>query len=763
MQRLLKQSSKRLSLMFMSLVLSSAVASLPSYAANDCTQGQSKKCQHGEILWDGYGVPHIYGQDIPDVLQGYGYAQMENHAELLLQLVAIARGRAAEYFGPGTNNALVTSDIRIRVNNVPWRSNLWYQTGGQEQQRYLDAFVAGINKYATDHSETISPVFRQVLPVTPQDILGAIQNQIHFSIMLQQSRVSELIAAWTAGTISAANGATVAGNAINGSNGWALAPTRTTSGNAILMGNPHLPWGVNQPIAGLGSFQWFEAHLVTNTLNAHGVTFVGGPFIGIGFNDDLGWTHTNNWLKNADLYELTLVQGGYLWEGRVLPLRQRQDQLKIRLPDGSFQTQTLNVFSSIHGPIVAQKGNKALALRVAGLYSPSIVSQYWDMMRARNFGEFKAANSRLQMPFFNVVYADRHGDIMYLSGGQQPIRSGGQFADWAGILPGDSASALWTDVFQWKDLPKTVNPSSGFVQNCNDPPWTSTFPQTILPQNFPGYIAPQLMALRPQHCALFLMSKQRFSADDVLQGKMSTHMELAARLLPDLIAAAKVSGNAMAIAAANVLETWDGNSDAGSRGAALFERWYRIYTADPTTPKSSTLDFEGGVYPAFRINWSPSQPLTTPQGLADAPSAIPALVLAAQQLQQQFGAIDVPWGAVHRMVLVTHDATFASTIPLVNDAVSGSDIIFGGIRIVWPFPAPDKVHQFSFGGDGYVQLVEFTRAGPKAKTLLTYGNASRLGSSHITDQLKIFSEKGLRPVLRTRDEVEVNAVSHESF
>jgi acyl-homoserine-lactone acylase len=59
-----------------------------------------------------------------------------------------------------------------------------------------------------------------------------------------------------------------------------------------------------------------EANLVIGDpdhplLNASGVTFPGAPVIAIGFNDYLGWTHTVNSIKNADLYELRLVNGGY--------------------------------------------------------------------------------------------------------------------------------------------------------------------------------------------------------------------------------------------------------------------------------------------------------------------------------------------------------------------------------------------------------------------------------------------------------------------
>src|SRR5260370_14763877 len=52
-----------------------------------------------EILWDRYGIPHIFAPDHPSLFYAYGYAQMEAHAELLLRLYAQARGRSAEISG----------------------------------------------------------------------------------------------------------------------------------------------------------------------------------------------------------------------------------------------------------------------------------------------------------------------------------------------------------------------------------------------------------------------------------------------------------------------------------------------------------------------------------------------------------------------------------------------------------------------------------------------------------------------------------------
>jgi acyl-homoserine-lactone acylase len=720
---------------------------------------------HGEILWDNYGIPHVYAADIPSVIRGYGYAQMEAHAETILSNLGRARGRAAEYFGAGSDGAYVQSDIQVRTFGIPGRAKRWLAEGGEVQRSYLEAAAAGMNEYAASHGDTIAPAFRQVLPIVPEDILANFQLTVTFTFQSEQSGVPQLVSAWQSGQIAAPSAAAPH----NGSNGWAVSPRLSADGNAMLVGNPHLPWGNNQPIQGLGLYQWFEANLVVGEaghprLNAEGVSFPGAPFLGIAYSDDVGWTHTNNTIKNADLYELTLTgPDSYLWEGRSRTFHHRSDGIKILQPDGSLVSQTLDVVSSVHGPVITPpRGNKVLALRVAGLNAPSPVAQYWGMITAHDLRQFIQANSALQMPFFNVVYADRGGHIMYLFGGRQPVRSGGSFYDWAGILPGDLASALWTRTLEWDQLPKTIDPPGGFVQNGNDAPWTSTFPPAIHYGDFPAWIAPLEMDLRPQHNASFLLSQPTFTAADLLAGKMSTRMTLADRLAPDLIQAALASGNATAIAAANVLAAWDHSADEGSHGALLFEAWYDTYSSNSAVPKDTSLPLYF-TYPAFRVAYNPADPLHTPQGLQETTIAVQTLIAVATEFQSVYGALDVPWGSVHRTVLVTHDPTLQTVIPLSDDPESGPDDVFGPTRTVWPFPAPDGHSIWHYGGDGYVQLVEFTPEGARAQALLTYGNSSRPGSPHITDQLPLFDAKQLRPVLRTRAEVEAATVSRETY
>src|SRR6516162_6842894 len=327
-----------LTILFRWGLVTGTLAAEANGGANSTEQPHAVKSR-AEILWDEFGIPHIYGPDLRTVVRGYGYAQMENHAELILQNIALARGRSAEYFGPGANNQNVTNDEQAITYGIPKRSEEWIAQSDVLQRRLIDSFVEGVNQYARGHLNSISPAFQRVLPVKATDTLALFQYTIHFNFMTYQSNVAKLIAGWNAAK-PAGQAEDVRDKLRKASNGWALAPAKSTSGNAILIGNTQLGWA-NTPLPGLGIYEWMEANLVIgNTdhpeLNASGVTFIGSPFMGAGYNDYLGWTHTNNPIKNADLYELKLADGGYKFDGRLHPFDVHKFEIKIRQTDGSF-------------------------------------------------------------------------------------------------------------------------------------------------------------------------------------------------------------------------------------------------------------------------------------------------------------------------------------------------------------------------------------------------------------------------------------------
>lgn len=666
-----------------------------------------------EILWDNWGVPHIFARNPNELFYSFGWAQMHSHGNLLLHLYGLARGRAAEYWGPD----FLESDRLVRRLGVPGRAKEWLKEQDPEMQEYLRQFVRGINAYAERHANEIKPENRRVLPVEATDILAHQQRVINFVFM--GGRNIYAAERWQ-------------GNrsfSLFGSNGWAIAPSDATSGHAMLLANPHLPWS--------GLFTWFEAHLAAPGVDGYGATLVGLPILAVAFNQHLGWTHTVNPMDAADLYRLTLKKGGYAWEGGVRPFEVQEEVVKVRQKDGSEAEERLEIRRSIQGPVIAQKNGQALAIRVSGLQQPGILRQYWDMLRASTFAQFQEAEEALQMPFFNTIYADDQGHIFYLFGGRVPLRPKGDWKFWQGVVPGDTAATLWSDTIPYKDLPKVLDPPSGWLQNSNDPPWSCTFPELLRPRDFPAYLAPVRLAFRPQRGIRMLRDGGKISFDQLMLDKLSTRSELADRILEELVREARKRGGQLARDGAEVLEKWDRSTEKESRGAVLFKQWWQ--------------EMNSGRSPVFRTPWSAKRPLQTPSGLADPARAVKALERAARRVKKDYGSLDVAWGDVYRLRVAGQDL-----------AANGGPGSLGIFRVVDFAPdAGSEAHLYhATGGDSFVALVEFSNP-VRARVLLTYGNSSRPGSRHYGDQLKLFAGKQLRAAWLTRRQVEAHLEQKE--
>src|SRR6266540_6238232 len=121
-----------------------------------------------EILWDHYGIPHIFAPDHPSLFYAYGYAQMEAHAELLVRLYAQARGRGAEFYG----DSYLADDRWVRQNGIPERAKVWASQQSPEFAPLLRAFAAGLNAWGVEHKDTLSAPAKAVLPFTMEDVLA---------------------------------------------------------------------------------------------------------------------------------------------------------------------------------------------------------------------------------------------------------------------------------------------------------------------------------------------------------------------------------------------------------------------------------------------------------------------------------------------------------------------------------------------------------------------------------------------------------------
>jgi acyl-homoserine-lactone acylase len=647
--------------------------------------------QTAEILWDRHGVPHVSGRTAAEMYYGFGWAQMESHAGLILRLYAQARGEASRHWG----ETWLESDKKIRMFGIPQRAREATERQEAPYSSYTEAFVHGMNDYAAAHPEAIGDTARLVLPLHAADVNAHVLRVLFLEFLAGEELYHIRREA--------------------GSNAIAIAPSRSASGKALLLANPHLPWS--------DFFLWYEAHLTSGDFDAYGITLVGMPTLAMAFNRHLGWAFTVNTIDAADRYRIEVKDGTYLLDGRWEPLETVEDRISVRQADGSIREETVSYRYSAHGPVVGSRDGQAWALRIAGMDRHRILEQFHRMAAAPGLDGFEEALALQQNPMFNILYADRAGNILYLFNGSIPVRPEGDFAAWRNAVDGSQSRLIWQELHPYADLPRVLNPPSGFLQNCNDPPWFCTLPAALDPADYPAYLAPRFLHLRAQRALRWVRDAGQISTGDLMRFKFDTGMEAADRVLDDLLAAAERHPEAGAAEAAEVLRTWDRRTEAGSRGALLFARWYDL----------------GGAG-LFETAWNPDDPVHTPLGLRDTRQAAGLLAKAAAEIKEQYGALDTPWGDVHRFRAGD-----------TNLPANGGPEHYGIFRAIG-YSNPERPPRIANGGDSYIAVIEFGSES-SAMVTLSYPNATRgefAGSgSAATDA----SEKRLRPALLNRREI----------
>ena len=657
-----------------------------------------------EILWDRYGVPHIYGGSAEQVFEAFGWAQAQSHGDLLLHMYGQSRGRAAEYWGPGH----LASDRWIRTLGGPRLGAEWYPRLSPAMRQAVDAFARGVNRYVEGHRDEIADSVEVVIPLSGVDVLTHAIRAVHFTFLAREDQFRDI-----------------------GSNMWAVGPTRSATGRAMLVMNPHLSWG--------DPFIWYEAHLVAPDREVYGITWVGLPVPVLAFNRALGWSHTSNGssLDGTDVYRLPKAEGGYRFDGAVRPFETKAESVVVRLPDGTTRIDTLVVRRSVHGPIIAENDSVAYAVRMTALDRPGMLEQWWDMAKATDFSQFEAVVKRLDLPAFNLMSAGRDGHIYYFMGGRTPRRPHGDRAYWSGVIPGDSSSTLWHDALAYDSVPHVQNPPAGWLQNTNDAPWSSTYPMVLDPGRYPSYVAPVSMSIRNRWSIHMMRADSSFTFDELVALKHSTRIPLADWVVPELVEVAQAKGSSLAKRAATVLEAWDRQAMPASRGAVLFIEFVKRWAPPGTGAK------------VFKFPWRFDDPLGTPRGLSDPAAALAALTAAAEDVGRRFGSLEVPWGDVYRIRWDGRD--------LPAQGTWGEPL--GGVRVAGYGLDPDGKMRVT-SGDGFYAIIEF--ADPvRAKVLMAYGNASQPGSPHRGDQIELYAAGAMREAWLDRRTIEANLEKRE--
>ena len=656
------------------------------------------------IKWDTYGVPHIKAQSKEDLFFAQGWALMHNHANKVLELYGKSRGKGSEYWG----EKYLKNDILVHTLGFERLAVDWDLQQDPEMRLIYSNFVDGINAYLQNNLDQIDEKNKAVLPISTKDV-----NMHGMFVVFTRFIGGDdlgLIQRWPD----------------MGSNTYAIGPERSASGNTMLVQNPHLPW--------YNEFLFSEYHFNLKGRNMYGANIIGMPGIAIGFNESLGWSHTDNTIDNSDTYELQLIEDGYELDGKKKDFTIFTKTLKIKQKDGSLKEKEITILNTLHGPVVKKMDDKVLAIRLAGTDRANMFLQWWRMLNSKNFKEFESALEMAQIPFWNVMYADKYGDIFYLFNGLVPIRKQDTWEYWNRIIPDGKSEDIWTEYHPYKDLPKLKNPDSGWLQNANDPPWTSTIPIELYPKDYPGYMAPKRMDFRPQRSARMIIEDNSITFDELVDFKLSTRVEFADRILDDLFKAIDVFGSKKAKEGKAVLERWDRNAEVDSKGMVLFFTWASKFSVS----NNST----------YSTDWDINNPINTPDGLADPKRAAMLFEDTVKEIEKKFGKLDVPWGEYYR---INYNG--------VNLPANGTDGRLGVFRVAWPARS-DKKNMYVGGGDSWVAVIEFGKK-IRAKALLSYGNSTEKDSPYNGDQLVLFSKKELRDVWLYEEDIDINTAKIE--
>lgn len=241
-----------------------------------------------------------------------------------------------------------------------------------------------------------------------------------------------------------------------GSNNWAIAPSRTSTGGAILAGDPHL--GLRVPVI------WHRQRLEGAGLAVTGVTLPGAPGVIAGSNGRVAWSLTNVEPDVADLVRFDLageVRSSYVGPHGPEPFRVREEVIAIK----GARPETLRVMETRWGPVIGESASGGqLALQWTALDPWMLDFDVFAMNRAGSVRELLDAIAGFRGPPQNWVAADRDGHIGWRIGGCFPRRSG---FDPRRPREAADSTAGWNGYLTADSLPAVIDPPQGFLVTAN--------------------------------------------------------------------------------------------------------------------------------------------------------------------------------------------------------------------------------------------------------------------------------------------------------
>jgi len=663
---------------------------------------------------DTWGVPHIFAGTLPDAAYALGRAQAEDRLDDLYANVRTATGTMAEAFGAD----YVKQDYLMKLLKNAERSQEFWATAPEYLTAIGDRFMAGVRAYADEHPEQV--------PSFATELHGWQCAAI----------IQAMVLRWPLDAIQ--DDLRSKGEAPEfGSNGWAVAPSRSADGCAILLADPHQTWE--------GMSVFYEMRMHTPEHDLCGFCLVGTPLLALGHNANVAWAATTGGPDTSDVYMIKLnpanpMQYEYDGEWRTAEVVNFTIDVKDAEP-----VQELAAYTHL-GPVIEQPDlERGIAYVAASPYFErnGIFELMYRLNAAGSCDEFYDALSMNLAMEQNAVFADRQGNICYVRTGATPMRPDGY--NWSAPVPGNTSATAWQGLHDIADMVQVRNPVQGYIQNCNISPEFMMKDSPMTPDRYKDYIynvswdtqnprGTRLLQLLDADDSITREEAMAIALDvyDVLAAPWQHALQMAA----ELDSTGRASDSDVAQAVADVL-AWNGEYTPESR-AALIMRFWRLKC------KEAGVDCDA---------LAEGRPLTLP----DQTALLESLAAALAEIKERCGTLDVTWGTLHKV------GRGGKLFP-----VPGGDYGRGAIAVETLFDVRCTENAdgvlVADNGSMATHLTFLHKDRVESYTCVMWGQSADPGSPHYMDQgEKLFATRTFKPTWFDKDALMDYVASEATF
>jgi acyl-homoserine-lactone acylase len=667
------------------------------------------------ITRDDWGIAHVHGHTDADAVFGMIYAQAEDDFPRIEANYLTNLGRTAEADG----EKAIWQDLRARLYVSDGELKADYARSPAQMRRLMDAWADGLNYFLATHPD-VHP--RVLTHFEPWMVMSFTEGSIGGDI--EKIKLEALAAFYgrePPKLVSRGEDAET-----QGSNGIAIAPKLTSGGGSLLLINPHTSF-------------YFRSELQMSSdegLDTYGAATWGQFFLYQGFNPHIGWMHTSSGVDNVDEFAEKVERRGtgycYRYGQICRPLEPRPITIRYRTAEGNLAQRSFTAWMTHRGPIVAAENGRWIAFSmmnrpVEALQQSYLRTKATDLASFMRISDLKANSSN------NTVFADDKGEIAYLHPQFVPRRD--DRFDYTKPVDGSDPRADWQGLHLVSELPNTIDPPNGWIQNTNTWPYRAAGKFSPDPAKFPKYMDMLGDNFRELHALRLLEGSHGWTSEKLRAAAYDSYQPGFALLIPLLVHAYEAlpqdDHRRQELAAPiGILRSWTYRWSADSVAQTLAVYWGEelIRTLRPRASEDRNRYMD-------RIG----RDTTDVQKLQ-------ALSSAVGQLTRDFGRWQVPWGEANRFQRIS-----TSIRPQFSDSAASIPVPFaparyGSLASIEMRVTKTTRHIFGNYGNSFVAVVEFTRKGVHARAVSAGGESGDPASPHFFDQAQRYASGNLRDV-----------------